>query len=137
MIPELPLIPPDTARTISQYLRPLAPSYAVGLSLPSTWRPGGPTALIISDDGGAGEWPVSMRTRIRVTAWSHDRNTSRDAAAWAMGVLLTHTIPGVAQIRDPSAILDAVDSRNSGSMAGFTVAVRARTITADLSIPPE
>lgn len=138
MTTDLPLLPPDPARVIVEHLHALAPKYSVGLSLPDRWRPErSPNALVVADDGGAVEWPIAVHPRIRVTAWSFDRNHARDAAGWALGVLLTKPVPGVAQIRDPSAILDAVDSRNGGHMAGFTVAVRARTIAADLTSPPE
>lgn len=122
--------PVDGPRIIADYLRPLITAPAgCGVALDPGWKSNGAPFLVVFDDGGASEWPVCTNPRIRVTVWGGTRSDARGMAAWALGVLMAHTIPGVAQLRDPSSILMAKDTENGGIMASFTMAARFRLQT--------
>lgn len=129
-------IPGDPAKAIKNYLASTlpglvaAPAPTVGLVLPSGWTTKSPPALAIFDDGGVNAWPVSTRPTIRVTVWADGRDRSRAIAGVALGLLAAGDVPGVATITDPSDLLEARDSVNSGILASFTVRAQSRTLPA-------
>lgn len=119
--------PPDVVEPVVAFLEPLVTAPAgVGKALDPDWKRGDAPWLAVFDDGGATDWPVAVNPRLRVTVWASTRSAARDMAAWALGVLMAHPVPGIAQLRDPSSILAADDSQNGGVMASFTIAARAR-----------
>lgn len=104
------------------------PDLAYGLGLPEDWASyDGPPLLVVFDDGGASEWPVSDRATLRVTAWSNSLTKSREIAAFALGVTLTHRVEGLSQILPGTRVIDARDPENGAEMASYTVRARART----------
>ncbi|MFE3597321.1 hypothetical protein ACFXOH_21475 [Bacillus subtilis] len=127
-------VPGDPAKAIKNYLAealpPLvaAPAPTVGLVLPTAWTTKSPPAVVVFDDGGPSAWPVSTSPTIRVTVWADGRDRSRLIAGRCLGVLLSHRIPDVATIREPSTLLEARDSNNAAVMASFTVRAQARTL---------
>lgn len=104
------------------------PALEYGLGLPADWANyDGPPLLVVFDDGGASEWPVSDRATLRVTAWSNSLTTARDIASHALGVTLTHKVEGLSQILPGTRVIDARDPENGALMASYTVRARART----------
>lgn len=121
--------PPAPARLVADYVSTMVNSPAsAGVALDPDWKLGGPPCLVVFDDGGTYVWPICLDTRLRVTVWASTRTTARGMAAWATGLLMGHSIPGIAKLDDPSGILDSVDSKNGGNMASFTIGARARLI---------
>ncbi|QIS00989.1 hypothetical protein F5X71_00385 [Nocardia brasiliensis] len=127
-------LPGDPARAIKDYLAAVlpglvvAPAPTVGMVLPAAWKPASPPAVVVFDDGGPVRWPVTTAPTVRVTVWANGRDRSRAIAGRCLGVLLSHRIPGVATITQPSSLLEALDSNNSGVMTSFTVRALARTL---------
>lgn len=127
-------VPGDPARAIKDYLAAVLPGLidgdgpTVGLNLPDDWEPASPPHLLVADDGGPTAWPVTTTPRIRLTAWAAGRTVARGVCGIALGVVLSHRIPGVATAGDPSALLEARDDNNDGLMASATVRVQARTL---------
>lgn len=125
--------PGDSAARAQEYLDTVLPTLAiepvaVTLGLPvDQWSPKSIPHVGIFDDGGASSWPVASSPLLRVTVWSDGRTRSRHIAGWVMGVLLAHRIPGITNVREPSALLDARDPKNKGLMASFTVHTTVRT----------
>lgn len=124
--------PSDPARRVKEFLaQRLAergdPATADS-KLPKNWQPHNAPAVVVFDDGGDAQWPVSTSPTIRVTVWADGRTRAREIAGWCMGWLLCLPVPGVANISSPTALIDAQDEHNSGRMAGFTVRAKARTI---------
>ena len=125
--------PAQPARLAHDYLKTALPDltadqFTSGLGLPSAWTPKSKPHVGIFDDGGVASWPVSTRPVLRVTVWSDGETKSRTLAGLCLGALLAHPIPGIANVREPSSILDARDSHNGGLMASFTVRTSVRTL---------
>ena len=127
-------LPGDPARAIKDYLAsvlpPLvaAPAPTLGMVLPSSWSTSSPPAVVVFDDSGPVQWPVTTAPTVRVTVWANGRDRSRAIAGRCLGVLLAHRVPGVATITEPTGLLEAVDENNHGVMTSFTVRALARTI---------
>lgn len=127
-------LPGDPARVIKDYLAtalpPLvaAPAPTVGMVLPSSWSTSSAPAVVVFDDSGPVQWPVTTSPTVRVTVWANGRDRSRAIAGRCLGVLLAHRVPGVATITEPTGLLEAVDENNHGVMTSFTVRALARTI---------
>jgi hypothetical protein len=125
--------PADGALAAKDYLATALPPLTsgtdptVGLNLPDDWTPASAPRVVVFDDGGPEFWPVATAPRLRITVWSNSRTTSRSIAGLAMGILLSHRIPRLSTVTDPTSILDARDSNNRGLMASFTVATTVRT----------
>jgi len=121
--------PPTPDRIVADYVATMVNAPAVaGVALDPEWKRGGPPALVVFDDGGTYTWPILLTTRLRVTVWGSDRSTARGMASWALGLLMAQTIPGIAKLDQPTTIIDAVDSKNNGNMASFTIRARARIV---------
>ncbi|WP_051407149.1 hypothetical protein [Nocardia sp. CNY236] len=126
--------PGDPAKAIKTYLAAVLPGLVtpaptVGLVLPATWAPStSAAAVVVFDDGGGAIWPVSTSPTVRITVWAAGRDPSRQIAGVCLGVLLSHRITGVATITQPTGLLEAKDSNNSGHMCSFTVRASARTV---------
>ncbi|WP_280265345.1 hypothetical protein [Nocardia wallacei] len=71
---------------------------------------------------------MATRPTIRVTVWAAGRDRAREIAGAALGVMLSHRIPGLASVTNPTGLLEAVDSNNSGTTVSFTVSAQARTV---------
>ncbi|WP_433592316.1 hypothetical protein [Nocardia sp. CA-145437] len=127
-------LPADPAKAIKDHLAAVlpglvgAPAPEIGLSLRSDWKPSSPPAVVVFDDGGPNQWPISTAPTIRVTVWANGRDRSRLIAGVCFGVLLSHRIPGIATITQPSGLIEAVDSNNAGRMCSFTVRALARSL---------
>ncbi|GAB4582622.1 hypothetical protein [Nocardia sp. IFM 10818] len=129
-------LPADPAKAIKNYLAatvpPLvaAPAPTFGMVLPANWTTQTAPAVVVFDDSGPTRWPVTTRPLIRITVWANGRDRSLAIAGAALSVVMAHRIPGVATISEPSALLEARDSTNSGILASFTVRAQARTLPA-------
>ncbi len=127
-------LPADPAKTAKNYLASVvpglvaAPSPTFGMVLPSNWATSSAPAVVLFDDGGPNRWPVATRPTIRVTVWAAGRDRAREIAGAALGVMLSHRIPGLASVTNPTGLLEAVDSNNSGTTVSFTVSAQARTV---------
>lgn len=127
-------LPGDPARAIKDYLAtvlpPLvaAPAPTLGMVLPSSWSTSSAPAVVVFDDSGPVQWPVTTAPTVRITVWANGRDRSRAIAGRCLGVLLAHRVPGVATITEPTNLLEAVDENNNGVMTSFTVRALARTI---------
>ena len=126
-------VPGDPARVAKDFLKTALPPLVsgtdptVGLQMPAGWSPSSAPFVGVFDDGGPAVWPVITIPRLRVTVWASGRTRAREIAGLALGALLSRPVPEIAQITDPSSILEALDD-NGGFMASFTVQVKARTI---------
>lgn len=126
-------VPGDGVKMVKSFLIDNAALFdddvTFALNVPSDWQPGlSPPHVGIFDDGGGTEWPIVTRPTIRITAWSDGRDRSRGVVGLCMGIILGRTIPGMTFSREPSAILDALDSHNGGRMASFFVRATVRTV---------
>lgn len=124
--------PSDPAKRVKDFLAAQllargGPATA-GLSLGGEWQPGDTPEVVVFDDGGPAQWPVSTSPTIRVTVWADGRTRAREIAGWCLGWLLCLPVPGVVNVSEPTALLDAKDEHNGGLMAGFTVRAKARTL---------
>ncbi|MHA4848769.1 hypothetical protein L1080_004375 [Rhodococcus sp. MSC1_016] len=129
-------MPADPAGRVKAYLLVTLPTLIGEVHTVSVGGPGedwdvdtSPPHVGIFNDGGPSRWPVATRPLLRVTAWSDGRTRSWDLAGLCMGVLLAHRIPGIANVREPSSILDDRDPKNDGLMASFTVRTTVRTLS--------
>lgn len=126
--------PADPANLLADFYEAVLPSIpdppqcTVGLGLLDGWQPSAPRHVGVFDDSGPSRWPISTRPILRVTIWASDRAAARDLAGLCMGLALGRKVPGIANVREPSGILDAVDPKNSGLMASFTVRTTVRTL---------
>lgn len=126
-------VPGDPARDVKDFLKTAAPPRisgtdpTVGLQMPDDWSPASAPFIGVFDDGGQSVWPVVTVPRLRVTVWASGRTRAREIAGVCVGLLLSRPVPGVAQITDPSSILESLDD-NGGFMASFTVQAKSRTI---------
>lgn len=120
--------PPTPDRLVADHLSTMvtAPAEA-GVALSPEWKIGHAPALVVFDDGGEFNWPIMVTTRLRITVWASDRTSARGMASWAMGYLLSQRIDGIADISDPTPIINSLDKSNNGNTASFTVRARART----------
>lgn len=121
----------DPALVIHQFLEvqlpALLPGVECGLQVPTEWSRGASAPFVgIFDDSGPVTWPIASNHRIRITTWAIDRPTARRITSVVTGVLLARRIPGIGRINDPSGIIEARDSINSGFMASATVNALAR-----------
>jgi hypothetical protein len=129
-------LPPAVAKPIKNYLASTVPalvaplSPAAGLALDENWTTSSPPFIGVFDDGGLPVWPVSVRPRIRVTVWADGQDNARTIAGMCLGVLLSHSIPGIATVTDPTGLTDARDPHNHGIMCFFSVTAQARTLAA-------
>lgn len=127
-------VPADPARMVKDFLSVQLPAVAgvpaptVALMLPSSWSPSSAPAVVVFDDGGGATWPVRTTPLLRITVWAAGRTAARRLAGLALGLLMDREIPGVANVLEPSSMLEDVDE-NGGFMASFTVRAIARTIT--------
>ncbi|MEU1526357.1 hypothetical protein ABZ413_29590 [Nocardia rhamnosiphila] len=126
--------PADPAKLAKNYLASSlpalvgAPAPTFGMVLPPGWTTKSAPAVVVFDDGGQNEWPIFTRPTVRVTVWANGRDRAREIAGAAMGVMLTHSIPGISTVTNPTGLIEAIDSNNGGMTASFTVSVQARTI---------
>lgn len=124
----------DPAKSAKDYLAETMPGLlgitglTVGLVVPDNWTSKSKPHIGVFDDGGPSRWPVSNRPVLRVTVWANGRTLAREISGACMGALLAQPIPGIANVREPSSILDARDPHNGGLMASFTVRTSVRTL---------
>ena len=124
----------DPARAVKDYLATVLPPLVDGvdptvtLGVPGDWTPASAPHVGVFDDGGPALWPVYDAPRVRVTVWADGRTRAREIAGLCRGIVTARSIPGVARVSDPSALLDARDDHNGGAMASFHVLAIARTI---------
>jgi hypothetical protein len=127
-------LPADPAKVAKNYLASVipamvaAPAPTFGVVVPANWTTSSAPHLAVFDDSGPARWPVTTRPLLRVTVWADGRDCSRAIAGTALSVLLSHSIPGIATITEPSLLLEARDPTNGGVLASFTVRAQARTL---------
>ncbi|ORL01564.1 hypothetical protein A6F56_04390 [Prescottella equi] len=105
------------------------PEITAALSLPSEWTPDDPPAVVVFDDSGPVNWPVSTSPQIRVTVWADGRDRARDIAGKCLGWLLCSKVPGITHIGPGVGLLDGRDEQNGGLTASFTVTTIVRTVS--------
>ncbi|MFC9769683.1 hypothetical protein [Rhodococcus jostii] len=126
-------IPSDPAVAVKDHLATTVPPLLTGIDptfgviLPGDWTPTSAPRVVVFDDSGPTVWPIATRPLLRITVWASGRSRARQIAGLCLGILLAHSIPAIATIRDPSSILDARDSHTGAVMASFTVRATART----------
>lgn len=109
------------------------PGVKAALNLDSNWVPdeGGVVsdpAVVVFDDSGPLDWPVSSNHQIRITVWSNSRTHSRAIAKLCLGWLLCVKVPGITHVSPGSNLIDDLDPNNGGLMASFTVNAKVRTV---------
>ncbi|ADG97630.1 conserved hypothetical protein [Segniliparus rotundus DSM 44985] len=115
-------VPADPAKAIWEHLRREVPHADAGGQLPEDWQPETSRPfLLVGDDGGSVNWPVSTTCRVRVAAFARGRSEARFLAAQAQAALISRDVLGIAHVsRFPTAILDARDPHNHAWLAVFT-----------------
>ncbi|MGB3301780.1 MAG: hypothetical protein WBA98_03740 [Gordonia sp. (in: high G+C Gram-positive bacteria)] len=96
--------------------------------VPPNWSPTtGPRLLLVESDGTpSGVWPVATTVTVRLTAWTHGRDTN--LLATVLGLLLSgHPIAGAARVKPGTWPLAATDSTTHASLNSATVRVTVRT----------
>ncbi|RVW06227.1 hypothetical protein [Rhodococcus spongiicola] len=114
---------------LATQVQALDPAITTGLSLPKDWTPSDPPAVVVFDDSGPVQWPVSTSPQIRVTVWAEGRTLAREIAGKCLGWLLCSKVPGIAHIGPGAGLLDGRDNSNHGFTASFTVTTRVRTVS--------
>ncbi|MDV6271103.1 hypothetical protein [Rhodococcus globerulus] len=118
---------------VSRLAVPL-PGVKAALNLDKEWKPedgnGVATdpAVVVFDDSGPLDWPVSSTHQIRITVWSNSRTRSRAIAKLCLGWLLCLKVPGITHVSPGSNLIDDLDPNNGGLMASFTVNAKVRTV---------
>lgn len=111
------------------------PGVKAALNLDPKWTPANGSgvasnpAVVVFDDSGPLDWPVSSNHQIRVTVWSNSRTRSRAIAKQCLGWLLCMKVPGITHISPGSNLIDDLDPQNLGTMASFTVNAKVRTVS--------
>lgn len=105
------------------------PAIEAALNLSPEWVPEHPPAVVVFDDTGPVNWPVSTSPQIRVTVWADGRDRARDIAGKCLGWLLCSKVPGITHIGPGVGLLDGRDERNGGMTASFTVTTIVRTVS--------
>lgn len=121
--------PADAADRVEEFLYGQFDSsvLTVGMSLPKKWTPTDTPAVVVFDDSGPQQWPVSTTSTIRVTVWADGRTRARDLAGRCVGLLLSHRVPGLAHVGPGTGLIDDRDPDNDGFMASATVIAKIRT----------
>ncbi|WP_094980343.1 hypothetical protein [Rhodococcus pyridinivorans] len=121
-------LPGDALTVVADFLEELlADSAAVGLSLPSEWQPGDRPAVVLADDSGPQQWPVSTISQIRVSGWASGRDDARELTGRCLGHLLGVRVPGLSSVRAGANLIDGFDKHNGGFFATATVLAKVRT----------
>ena len=103
-------------------------AHEVRRNLDDDWTPASaPCIVVAGDPDPASMWPVAVREKLRITAWAAGEDAARDLCGEAVGLLLTHPVPGVATIRGSGAIASGRDPKNLGFFATATLTVTVRT----------
>ncbi|WP_336819848.1 hypothetical protein [Gordonia sp. MMO-8] len=100
---------------------------------PANWQavPAAPRLLLVENDGGPGMWPVATIVTLRVTAWTHGRDT--DLCTTAIGLLLSgRPIAGLARVKPGTWPIEATDSTTHASLNSATVRATVRTEEKDI-----
>ena len=129
-------VPGEMAQPVKDHLAATLPPIlgaahpvTVSLGVPADWTAAQSKPHIgVFDDGGALQWPILARPRLRLVVWSNSRSESRFIAGRCLGVLLTHRIPGVANVIGPTALIDGRDPHNQALTAEFYATVLVRTV---------
>ncbi len=129
------LVPGDPGPAVREFLAPLItakyPSTRVAANLspkwtPSTWAP----ELVVFDDGGPIRYPVETLPHVRITVWGSGHDVVWSIAGYALGLLLSRRVDGIAKVLPSTGLLEARDDRNGGLMCSFSVRTRVRTVPA-------
>ena len=126
-------VPGEMAQPIKDYLAATLPGLlsepvTVSLGLPSNWTEQSTPHVGVFDDSGPMSWPIMSSNRLRLVVWAGDRTVARRIAGRCAGVILTHRIPGIANVIDPSTLTDGRDPNNGGTTAEWYATVRVRTV---------
>lgn len=113
---------------LADHMASAYPTLECGLRLPAEYKAAtSDPVLVVFDDGGPSEWPVSDKATLRVTVWTNSLTLSREIASLALGHTLSRKVEGLSQILPGTRVLDARDTNNGAIMASYTVRARART----------
>lgn len=100
-------------------------------NLPDKWTPGQRPVLVVADDGGPQQFPVSTDATIRLTAYAAGQTAARAIVTRAWGLLLCRRVPGLARVRPGIRPFDVgKDTKHPDAiLASATVLARIRTTT--------
>lgn len=104
------------------------PTVTIGHGLRENWSPKMPPHIAVFDDSGPMQFPIVTQPQIRITTWARDYDEARRITGLCLGLVLTHKIPGIAQVLPGASLSDARDSRTGGHMVTFTARTRIRTV---------
>lgn len=106
----------------------LGPSVTIGFGLREGWTTKMPPHVAVFDDSGPMQWPIVTQPQVRITTWARDYDDARRISGLCLGLLLTHSVPGIAQVLPGASLFDARDSRTGGHMVSFTARTKVRTV---------
>ncbi|QMU22504.1 hypothetical protein [Gordonia rubripertincta] len=100
-------------------------------NVPDKWTPGQAPVLVIADDGGPEQFPVSTSATIRITGWASGQTEARAIVTRAWGLLLCSRVPGLARVRPGIRPFDVgKDVKHpTAILASATVLATIRTTT--------
>ncbi|MGN2634624.1 hypothetical protein ACTD5D_39780 [Nocardia takedensis] len=128
------LVPGDPVTAVRLFLAPLVTAKykgtRVAANLSPKWGPAAAPELVVFDDGGPLRYPVETNPQIRVTVWGSGHDVVWSIAGYALGLLLSRRVPGIAKVLPATGLLEARDDHTGGLMCSFTVRTRVRTVPA-------
>ena len=119
-------VPQDALPRVKAFLEP-ALGIEVRQNIPEKYKPTDPPFLLIANDGGPMHYPVSTRPTVRLTAYASGRDQAVALVGKAMGMLLCRRVPGIANVRPGSNVIDDRDEKTKAFFASVTVLVTIRT----------
>lgn len=96
-------------------------------NVPENYKLSDPPFLLIANDGGPMEYPVFTRPTVRLTAYASGRDEAVRLAGKAMGLMLCRRVPGIANVRPGSNLIDGRDEISKAFFASTTILVSIRT----------
>lgn len=132
---------PDELRTPGLLIRPIIDfldghqskfgvGVTIGHGLIEKWTTSSSPHIAVFDDSGPMKWPIVTEPQLRITVWADGYDEARRICGLCLGLVLTHRIPGIAQVLPGASLLDSRDSRTGGQMVSFTARTRIRTVPA-------
>jgi hypothetical protein len=119
-------VPQDVLPPVKAFLEPEM-GVEVRQNFPPDYKSTDAPFLLIANDGGPMQYPVSTRPTVRLTAYAEGRGEAVRLASKAMGLLLCRRVPGIANVRPGSNLIDDRDEKTKAFFASTTVLVTIRT----------
>lgn len=124
----------DVEDLIADHLRSRVPDFpaewsgtpVMTESIPE-WSPGDEPKLTVRCEESSGNYPITQRSLLRISAWADDRDDAKALAHLAHAVLLEHGGDAhIVSVRQADAVVAGFDPEIPETHASFTVLVVQR-----------